>query len=73
MALPPGTPPLKTLIDMIEGYRRALQMQRDTFDTSGIRMLCQTQTPPELLPSLIALRNDLAAASTAVNSCIHES
>jgi hypothetical protein len=70
MALPP-TQSLKTLLDMIESYRNALRMQRDTFDTSNIRYLCANSTPPELLPSLTTLRDELRAAADDVNSCIH--
>ena len=70
--LPPETPqPLQDLLNKIEGYINAIKMQKDTFDTSGIRYLCQTQNlDPAALLKLQTLATQIAAYQQDVNECI---
>ena len=43
--LPPeNIPPLDTLLQQIEGYINAIKMQKDSYDTSCFRYLCQTHS-----------------------------
>ena len=71
--LPPETvTPLQDLLNKIEGYINAIKMQKDTFDTSGIRYLCQTQNlDPAALLKLQTLATQIAAYQQDVNECIN--
>ena len=70
--LPPeSTPPLQTLLEQIEGYINAINLQKQAFDTSGIRFLCQSQNiDPVAIVKLQALSTAIAAYGNDVNSCL---
>ena len=70
--LPPESiPPLNTLLEQIEGYIQAIRMQKDAYDTSSIRYLCQSQNlDPAALVKLQTLSAAIAAYKNDVDSCI---
>lgn len=71
--LPPeNIPPLDTLLQQIEGYINAMRMQKDAYDTSSIRYLCQTNNlDPAALVKLQTLSAAIAAYKNDVDSCIN--
>ena len=72
MVLPPETtPPLQTLLEQIEGYINAINMQKQAFDTSGIRLLCQSQNiEPAAIAKLQTLSTTLASYKNSVDACL---
>ena len=71
--LPPeSVPPLTTLLEQLEGYINAMRMQKDAYDTSCFRYLCQTQNlDPAALVKLQTLSAAIAAYKNDVDSCIN--
>lgn len=72
MVLPPDTEPLPVdWLNKLEGYINAIKLQKDAFDTSGIRNLCGTQNvDPAALPKLQTLSATLGSYKSDVDSCI---
>jgi hypothetical protein len=70
--LPPeNIPPLDTLLQQIEGYINAIKMQKDSYDTSCFRYLCQTHSiDPAALLKLQTLSATLGSYKNDVDSCI---
>jgi len=57
---------------LIEGYRNAIQQQKDTYDTSGIRNLCaNSPQPPD--PRLVTALNQLITAIDAYRYDVNSS
>ena len=72
MVLPPDTEPLPVdWLNKLERYINAIKQQKDAFDTSGFRYLCQTQNAsPDVLLKAQTLSTTLAAYKAAVDNCI---
>lgn len=71
MSLPINQQPQPSILELLEGWRIAIEQMKAAFDATGIRGLCQMRTiSPQELEKLKQLDAALASFKNDVEGCI---